>query len=87
MFLDGCHEEEHAYQEFSLIHPRLDHKSIVFMDNTYRIAEEGEDQRVNGALRRIMKDYGGNLVNFANTSWITPGQAIWQMDPFKDDWS
>lgn len=87
VFLDGAHSEEYAYREFSLVHPRLDHKSIVLLDNTYRIAEQGEDQRVNGALRRIVEDYGGNLVNFENVSWFTPGQAIWQMDPFRDDWS
>lgn len=57
-----------------------------FFDNTYKIADKGEDQRVNGALKIIKNKYGGNLVNFENASWFTPGQAVWQKSPFVEDW-
>jgi len=77
-FLDGAHEQDHVVEEFELIYPLLTDKSMVFFDNTYQIAEEGEDQRVHGALKIIKSRFGGNLINFENTSWFTPGQAIWQ---------
>lgn len=86
-FLDGCHDEEHLVEEFTLLHPRLDHKSTVFFDNTYLIQETPGNRRVNGALKRIKASFGGNLVNFENSSWFTPGQAIWQADPFREDWN
>jgi hypothetical protein len=43
-----------------------------------------EDQRVNGALRYILRTHGGNLVNFPFCSWYTPGMAIWQKQPFEE---
>lgn len=58
--------------------PRLADDALVVFDNTYRIAEEGEDQRVNGALRTIQTRHGGNLINFEFVSWYTLGLAIWQ---------
>lgn len=85
-FLDGCHDQDHVVREFELIHPRLSDESMVFFDNTYKIAQSGEDQRVNGALKIIKERFGGNLINFENTSWFTPGQAIWQRDAFRKDW-
>lgn len=85
-FLDGCHEQNHVLKEFELIYPKLADESMVFFDNTYKIAEEGEDQRVNGALRIIKERFKGNLINFENTSWYTTGQAIWQKQGFKKDW-
>lgn len=85
-FLDGAHEQDTVVAEFDAIHPLLDDKSLVFFDNTYRIAEPHEDQRVNGALRIITQRFGGNLVNFENTSWFTPGQAVWQRRAFSQDW-
>jgi hypothetical protein len=85
-FLDGSHEQDTVVAEFEAIHPLLDDRSLVFFDNTYRIAEPHEDQRVNGALRIITRRFGGNLVNFENTSWFTPGQAIWQRRAFSQDW-
>jgi predicted O-methyltransferase YrrM len=85
-FLDGCHDEGHVIKEFDLIYPKLANESMVFFDNTYKIADEGEDQRVNGALRRIKAKYGGNLINFEYTSWFTPGQALWQKNAFAKDW-
>lgn len=85
-FLDSCHDMEHAVKEFEAIYPRLKDESIVFFDNTYKIAEEKEDQKVNGALKVIKERFGGNLVNLPNTSWYTPGQAIWQRNGFAKDW-
>lgn len=86
-FLDGSHLQDDVVREFELILPKLNPQSTVFFDNTWRIAEEHEaDQRVNGALRIITGRHGGNLINFPNSSWYTPGQAIWQKAPFADDW-
>jgi predicted O-methyltransferase YrrM len=86
-FLDGCHDQEHVLNEFRIIFPYLDNKSCVAFDNTYLISEDKNNKRVNGALELIKKEYGGNLVNFENVSWYTPGFAIWQKNPFYDDWS
>jgi predicted O-methyltransferase YrrM len=86
-FLDGCHDQENVFKEFKLIYPYLDHKSCVAFDNTYLISEDKDNRRVNGALQLIQKNFGGNLVNFENVSWYTPGLAIWQKDPFHDDWA
>ena len=58
--------------------PKLTDDALVIFDNTYRIAEEGEDQRVNGALKAVQARHGGNLVNLEFVSWYTPGLAIWQ---------
>ena len=86
VFLDGSHCQEDVVAEFQLVYPKLTNESIVFFDNTYRIQDDGPDQLVNGALRVITERYGGNLVNFPNTSWHTSGQAIWQKAAFADDW-
>jgi hypothetical protein len=51
---------------------------LAIADKTYLIAEEGEDQRINGALRRIHEQYGGNLINLEYVSWFTPRLALWQ---------
>lgn len=80
-FLDGHHLEGHVMKEFEIVYPHLKRDAIVIFDNTYQIADPGEDQRVNGALRKIVKQYGGNLVNFPVASWYTPGIAIWQKEP------
>lgn len=85
-FLDDCHDQDHVVREFEVVYPKLTDESLVFFDNTYKIAEPGEDQKVNGALRIIKERFGGNLVNLVNTSWYTPGQAIWQKDGLKKDW-
>lgn len=81
-FLDGSHDEADVIREFELIEPRLAPGALVFFDNTYQIAEKGEDQRVNGALRKIKRRFGGNIVNFEYVSWFTPGLAIWQRETF-----
>ncbi len=83
-FLDGDHRFRQVVDEFELILPKLKDDSIVVLDNTYGIASANEDQRVNGALRYILKTHGGNLVNFPFCSWYTPGMAIWQKRPFED---
>lgn len=85
-FLDGCHDKDHVVNEFELTYPKLSDESMVFFDNTYKIADEGEDQRVNGALKIIKDRVGGNLLNFENVSWYTPGIAIWQKDGLRKDW-
>ena len=81
-FLDASHLFDDVISEFEIILPLLGPQSIVIFDNTYLIAEEHEDQRVNGALREILRRHGGNLVNFEIVSWRTPGIAIWQKYPF-----
>jgi predicted O-methyltransferase YrrM len=81
-FLDASHLFDDVITEFETLLPLLGPQSIVIFDNTYLIAEEHEDQRVNGALRDILRSHGGNLVNFEIVSWYTPGIAIWQKYPF-----
>ena len=83
-FLDGDHRFRQVVDEFELILPKLTDDSLVILDNTYRIADADEDQRVNGALRHILRTHGGNLVNFPFCSWYSPGMAIWQKQPFED---
>ncbi len=80
-FLDASHLFNDVIVEFETILPLLGPQSIVIFDNTYQIADENEDQLVNGALRDIMKRHGGNLVNFETVSWYTPGLAVWQKSP------
>ncbi len=77
-FLDASHRCEDVKQEFDLVLPKLTDDALVIFDNTYRIADEGEDQRVNGFLRVMPDLYGGNLINMEFVSWYTPGLAIWQ---------
>ncbi len=81
-FLDASHLFHDVIAEFEIILPALGPQSIVIFDNTYAIAEKHEDQRVNGALKEIVKRHGGNLVNLEFVSWYTPGIAIWQKSPF-----
>lgn len=71
-FLDGCHESEHVFREFAALHPHLDQESTVFFDNV------DDPEGVAGALRRIVAEFGGNVVRFPNCSWNPPGQALWQ---------
>jgi predicted O-methyltransferase YrrM len=82
-FLDGGHEETVLLNEFEVVRPYLGRGALVFIDNTYPIAEveKGEDRRVNEALRSILASYGGSLINLPFVSWFTPGLAIWQADP------
>lgn len=83
-FLDGSHFHDHVLKEFEIIYPKLSFNSIVVFDNTYEIADAGEDPRVHGALKTLQSRFGGNLVNLPYVSWYTPGIAIWQKQPFKD---
>ena len=80
-FLDASHLFDDVMFEFETLLPHLASDALVVFDNTYRIAEAHEDQRVNGALKHIQKKYGGNLINVENVSWFTPGLAIWQRVP------
>jgi predicted O-methyltransferase YrrM len=83
-FLDASHRENDLLKEFESVRPYLADDAIVAMDNTYRIAEPHEDQRVNGALRRFPERYGGNLINMEFVSWYTPGLCLWQLAPNLD---
>ncbi|MBD3649071.1 MAG: class I SAM-dependent methyltransferase [Pseudomonadales bacterium] len=80
-FLDASHLYGHVMAEFERITPCLTEDALVMFDNTYRIAEDGEDPRVNGALHTISERFGGNLINLEFVSWYTPGLAIWQKKP------
>ncbi|MEQ9434994.1 class I SAM-dependent methyltransferase [Hyphomonas sp.] len=80
-FLDASHLVRDVMFEFETLFPYLTPDAIVLFDNTYKIAEPEEDQRVNGALRVILEKHGGNLINLENVSWFTPGLAIWQKTP------
>lgn len=80
-FLDASHLYNDVKQEFEIVLPKLADDALVIFDNTYRIAEDGEDQRVNGFLRDMQRLYGGNLLNMEFVSWFTPGLAIWQKRP------
>ena len=79
--LDASHLEADVKYEFETIGPFLADDAVVVFDNTYQIAEIGEDQRVNGFLRSLETNSKGNLVNLPFCSWYTPGIAIWQSDP------
>lgn len=80
-FLDASHLEQDVLFEFDTILPHLAPDAIVVFDNTYAISEPGEDPRVNGALKKLLRGLGGNLINFEHVSWFTPGLAIWQRVP------
>ena len=77
-FLDASHMSNDVLTEFEEIESLLTDDALVLFDNTYHIAEDNEDQRVNGALKTIMDRHGGNLINLEFVSWYTPGLAIWQ---------
>lgn len=80
-FLDASHLLRDVMFEFETILPCLADDAIVLFDNTYCIAEPGEDQRVNGALKMLQNEHGGNLINLEHVSWFTPGLALWQRIP------
>ena len=80
-FLDASHLLDDVLAEFETVLPHLADDALVLFDNTYRIADEGEDPRVNGALRVIVERHGGNLINLEFVSWFTPGLAVWQRRP------
>ena len=81
VFLDASHLHDDVVAEIELIEPKLAPDALVLFDNSYRIADDHEDPRVNGALWTIQKRYGGNLINLEFVSWFTPGLAIWQRRP------
>lgn len=80
-FLDASHLYDDVKREFEIVLPKLADDALVIFDNTYQIAEDGEDPRVNGLLRDMPALYGGNLINMEYVSWYTPGLAIWQKMP------
>jgi predicted O-methyltransferase YrrM len=76
-FLDASHLYDDVLFEFETILPSLADDALVLFDNTYQIADKGEDQRVYGALREIERKYGGNFTSLEFVSWYTPGVVIW----------
>jgi predicted O-methyltransferase YrrM len=80
-FLDASHLFDDVMFEFETVLPHLAEDALVLFDNTYAIAEDGEDPRVNGALKHIVARHGGNQINLEHVSWFTPGLAIWQRRP------
>ncbi len=78
-FLDGSHLQDDVLREFTLVYPKLTNDSVVLFD-------KDPEQTVNGALHVIERDFQGNLVNFPDTSWWTPGQAAWQKSSFGWHW-
>lgn len=83
-FLDGSHDHADIRREFDLVEPAMEPRGVVIFDNTADLADPGEDPRVFGALREIVSDRRGQLVNFEFVSWHTPGIAVWQKDPLAD---
>ncbi len=79
-FLDGSHLLDDVMFEFERVVGRLRRGALVIFDNTYPIAEAGEDPRVNGALKQILATFGGSIVDLPFVSWYTPGVAIWQRE-------
>ena len=77
-FIDASHLVKDALTEFETVLPHLADDALVLFDNTYQIADNQEDPRVNGALKLISEKYGGNLINLEFVSWFTPGLALWQ---------
>ncbi len=77
-FLDASRLYENIKQKFETLLPILADDALVIFNNTYRIAEDGEDQRVNGFLRHMQGLYGGTLINMEFVSWYTPRLAIWR---------
>jgi len=80
-FIDACHLYQDVMGEFEALLPHLADDALVLLDNTYDIADEGDDIRVNGALKEIKRKHGGNLINLEFISWGTPGLAMWQKEP------
>lgn len=80
-FLDASHLHDDVMAEFQTVLPKLSPDALVLFDNTYAIAEPHEDQRVNGALKTVVAEFGGNLINLEFASWYTPGLALWQRRP------
>ena len=80
-FIDACHLYQDVVGEFEALLPHLADDALVLFDNTFDIADEGDDIRVNGALKYIHATYGGNLINLEFISWGTPGLAMWQKRP------
>ncbi|MEO1241790.1 MAG: class I SAM-dependent methyltransferase [Pseudomonadota bacterium] len=79
-YLDGGHEISTVMDEFRVVERKLCHGGIVLMDNTYPITEETEEGRVSEALKEIVAEFGGNIINLPFVSWYTPGLAIWQRE-------
>lgn len=79
-FLDRNHSTENVIFEFELISKYLHSDGIIFFDNTSH-SPDNPRQGVYEALQYIKENHKGSLINFTNTSWYPPGQAIWQKNP------
>jgi len=71
-FVDDRHDPDHVLEEARLLCPAMarPHGTIYF-DNTL-----GEG--VGPALAALKEEFGGNLIELPNCSWLPPGNAIWQ---------
>jgi hypothetical protein len=74
VFLDDDHGTEHVVKELDIICPKITPgRGKIYFDNT-------TGRGVSGALDRLKKQHGGNLIHFPNCSLSPPGNAIWQPD-------
>jgi predicted O-methyltransferase YrrM len=78
VLLDASHLHDDVKFEFESVLPYLSQDALVIMDNTYPIAESGEDGRVAKFLENLTDTYGGSLIELPFVSWYTPCLAIWQ---------
>jgi predicted O-methyltransferase YrrM len=73
-FIDDHHTYEHVAQEIDLVCPKVAARGgTMYFDNT-------SSGGVAEALGYLHEEYGGNLVEFTNCSWMPAGNAIWQAD-------
>ena len=80
-FLDACHEFEPVMKEYEWVIQNIKEDGLIVLDNTYKIAEEHEDPRVNGLLQVLERIGEVNMINLPFVSWYTPGLAIIQKTP------
>lgn len=80
-FLDACHEFDFVAREYLWTIDNIKSDGLIVLDNTYQIAEENEDPRVNGFLRALDDQGKVNIINLPFVSWFTPGLAVIQKNP------
>lgn len=80
-FLDACHEFDFVAREYLWTIENIKSDGLIVMDNTYQIAEDQEDPRVNGFLRALEAQGKVNIINLPYVSWFTPGLAVVQKSP------
>jgi hypothetical protein len=71
-FLDGGHSASHVIAEFEILYPLLRVAGgKAYFDNSGSggVAE---------AIIQLRATFGGNFIQFANSSWCPPGTTLWQ---------